>query len=123
MNKNKFLPFIIGGVVVLIVVAVVLIQNSQKTYVVSSPTQNPDRTATTTYSSAQVATHNSQASCWTSINGGVYDVTAWILKHPGGSRAILSLCGKDGSSAFNDQHGGERRPEAELASFKIGVLK
>ena len=81
------------------------------------PTQAPG-----TFTLAQVALHNSSASCYTTINGMVYDVTAWIGRHPGGAQAILSLCGKDGSAAFNDQHGGQRRPEQELASFKIGTL-
>jgi cytochrome b involved in lipid metabolism len=74
------------------------------------------------YTMADVAKHNSQASCWTAINGNVYDVTTWINQHPGGAEAILSLCGTDGSAAFNGQHGGQRRPEQELASFKIGAL-
>ncbi len=73
-------------------------------------------------SMAVVATHNSGSSCWTAINGSVYDVTSWINQHPGGPDAILSLCGKDGSAAFNGQHGGQARPANELATFKIGVL-
>ena len=77
----------------------------------------------TSYSLADVATHKDGTSCWTTINGGVYDVTSWINQHPGGQEAILSLCGKDGSSTFTDQHGGQMRPEQELAGFKIGVLK
>ncbi len=72
---------------------------------------------------AEVAIHNSAQSCWTAIDGNVYDVTSWISRHPGGAQAILSLCGKDGSVAFNGQHGGQRRPASELAGFKIGVLK
>lgn len=75
------------------------------------------------YTMADVAAHNTQQSCWTAINGSVYNVTSWISQHPGGRQAIISLCGKDGSSAFDGQHGGQARPEAELASFKIGVLK
>ncbi len=74
------------------------------------------------YTLAQVATHGSQASCWTAINGKVYDVTTWISQHPGGQQAILSLCGKDGSAAFNGQHGGQARPASELATFLIGTL-
>jgi cytochrome b involved in lipid metabolism len=66
--------------------------------------------------------HNSKADCWTTINGGVYNVSAWIAKHPGGAEAIIGLCGIDGSDAFNGQHGGERRPATELAGFKIGDL-
>ncbi len=76
----------------------------------------------TTYAMADVAAHNSGASCWTAINGGVYDVTSWIKQHPGGQQAILSLCGTDGSAAFNGQHGGQARPASELATFKIGTL-
>lgn len=87
----------------------------------TTPT-TPTPTSSTSFTSAQVATHASEASCWTSINGNVYDVTSWISKHPGGKRAILSLCGHDGTAAFEGQHGGQARPESELASFKIGTL-
>ncbi len=80
-------------------------------------------TTTKSYTLAEVAVHKDSKSCWTAINGGVYDVTAWISQHPGGSGPILALCGKDGSSAFDNQHGGQRRPEQELAGFKIGTLK
>ncbi len=79
-------------------------------------------TASGTYTMAVVATHDSSASCWTTINSSVYDVTTWITQHPGGQQAILGLCGKDGTAAFTGQHGGQPRPEKELASFKIGVL-
>ncbi len=72
---------------------------------------------------AEVATHNSSSSCWTVVNGSVYDVTNWIARHPGGQGAIKGMCGVDATSAFSSQHGGESRPESTLASFKIGVLK
>lgn len=75
------------------------------------------------YSSADVATHNSRTSCWSIINGGVYDLTSWIPKHPGGEQAILSMCGKDGSARFNGQHGGAKMQAQILAGFKIGVAK
>lgn len=74
------------------------------------------------YTLTDVTKHNTAADCWTAINGGVYSVTAWISKHPGGAQAIIGLCGIDGSAAFDGQHGGERRPATELASFKIGDL-
>lgn len=76
-----------------------------------------------TYSLADISTHNNKTSCYTAVNGNVYDVTSWISQHPGGASAILSLCGKDGSDLFNNQHGGQRRPEAELANFLIGKLQ
>ena len=91
---------------------------------VSSPSLPPTKppSSPTAYTLAQVATHDSAASCWSAINGKVYDLTSWINQHPGGPQAILSICGVDGSSAFNDQHGGQSRPANELAGFAIGTL-
>lgn len=86
-------------------------------------TQGTTRTATASgYTLSDVAKHSSASSCWAAINGNVYDLTHWINQHPGGSGAILSLCGTDGSAAFNAQHGGQGRPEQELANFYIGKL-
>ncbi|MCE9585052.1 cytochrome b5 domain-containing protein [Candidatus Nomurabacteria bacterium] len=123
----------LSAVVIFIIGAVVIINKKTYTPIENNPIQNTpvNNTNTSTtktntekiYTMVDVQKHNSQSSCWTAINGAVYDVTSWISQHPGGAGAILSLCGKDGSSAFNDQHGGQRRPEQELASFKIGVLK
>ncbi|MFZ2621068.1 MAG: cytochrome b5-like heme/steroid binding domain-containing protein [Minisyncoccia bacterium] len=94
-------------------------RGSSPSQVVSVPTSIP---STTTFTLAQVATHNSSASCYSVVNGGVYDLTAWIGQHPGGSSAIKSMCGVDASDAFNGQHGGQARPASELTGFKIGVL-
>lgn len=75
-----------------------------------------------TYTLTDVATHNSETSCWTAINGKVYDVTSWIAQHPGGPDHIIQLCGTDGSAAFNGQHSGQAQPANELATFYIGDL-
>ncbi len=83
----------------------------------------PPSTTLGSYTLAEVATHNTSASCWTVVSGNVYNVTSWISAHPGGSGAIKGMCGVDASSAFNGQHGGQSRPVSELAGFKIGVLK
>ena len=72
---------------------------------------------------AEVAAHADASSCWSAINGSVYNLTTWIGQHPGGQSAIKSLCGKDGSATFNNQHGGSAPQENRLASFKIGTLK
>lgn len=85
-------------------------------------TQAQAQTGSKEYSLADVAAHKDGTSCWTAINGEVYDLTSWIAQHPGGEGAILSICGKDGSDAFNNQHGGQGKPEAALATFKIGGL-
>lgn len=86
-------------------------------------TPPPVGSTVTSYTLADVKLHNTKASCWTAVMGSVYDVTPWISQHPGGSAAIIGMCGIDASAAFNGQHGGASRPASELASFKIGVLK
>lgn len=79
--------------------------------------------ASGTISLADVATHNSPSDCWSAIDGKVYNLTAWIERHPGGAVVINALCGKDGSAGFNGQHQGQRRPADELARFLVGDLK
>ena len=70
----------------------------------------------------EVANHADSKSCWSAIDGSVYDLTDWIGKHPGGATVIKAICGKDGSNAFNGQHAGQKRPADFLASYKIGEL-
>ncbi len=89
-----------------------------------TPTTKPASTDTKGgYTLATVATHNTQADCWSAVNGSVYDLTSWVSRHPGGSRAIIGMCGKDASAAFNRQHGSAGRPQAALALLKIGSLQ
>lgn len=84
------------------------------------------QTATTTdpsrYTQAQVATHNVSKDCWAIIQGNVYDLTSWIAQHPGGKAAILTICGKDGTSAFEGQHAGNGQVQNLLATFKVGTI-
>jgi hypothetical protein len=74
------------------------------------------------YTLAQVQQHSSATSCWTVVNGGVYDVTSWITQHEGGQAPILGLCGIDGTSAFVAQHGSVGKAVNQLKQFKIGTL-
>lgn len=78
--------------------------------------------ATTTIAMADLAAHGTQADCWVGIEGNVYDLTAYLDKHPGGSDKIVGLCGTDGTSAFTGEHGSEQKPAAVLAGAQIGVL-
>lgn len=71
---------------------------------------------------ADIAYHNSSASCYTAVRGVVYDLTAFMTKHPGGAANILKICGKDGSSAFERKYGGRPEPEQELKGHEIGIL-
>lgn len=145
MNK-KYIGFAIVAVVVIF--AIIMIKKNNTIVPTVSENNNPvdstqttgevkaeitiDSTATTavtttpvtkTFTLADVMTHNTETDCYSAINGNVYDLTAWIKKHPGGDRNILRICGLDGSSAFNGQHGTDLKPERILAGFEVGTLR
>jgi cytochrome b involved in lipid metabolism len=88
----------------------------------ANPAPN-DNTNLKVYTQAQVAEKNSKASCWTIINGDVYDITSYVPKHPGGEDNITQVCGKDGSQLFakpmEHKEGGASNV---ITEFKIGTL-
>lgn len=89
----------------------------------STPTPSPVVTPTPTgYTMAQVKANNTAKSCWSVIDGYVYNLTNWINSHPGGSGAILFLCGTDGTNAFKAQHEYNSRAVARLDGFRLGPL-
>jgi hypothetical protein len=107
--------------------------------VTATPTPTPTATATPTptvsatptptptpvvtgYTMAQVRANNTAKSCWTAIDGYVYNLTNWISAHPGGSGAILFLCGTDGTNAFKAQHENQTKPAIRLDGYRIGPL-
>ena len=74
------------------------------------------------YTMEKVRANNSEASCWSVIDGNVYDLTQWIASHPGGKGNILSLCGKNGTAEFASKHRGDGNPQARLKGFLLGPL-
>lgn len=86
-------------------------------------TEAPEEVPESPFTLAEVAQHATAQDCWSVVNGNVYDLTQWISEHPGGSGPIESMCGVDATTAFNNQHNSQNEPEAELASFKIGILR
>ncbi len=87
-----------------------------------SPTPEPEMTTQTGYTMAKVKENNSASSCWSVINGNVYNLTQWINSHPGGPSVIRGLCGVDGTSSFNGKHRGQGNPTTTLASYLLGPL-
>lgn len=73
----------------------------------------------------EVARHGSEGDCWMAIDGGVYDLTAYLPAHPTPLRVILAWCGKDASEGMHTKgRGREHSPAAwaELEEYRIGVL-
>ena len=90
-----------------------------------TPTPKPTPSPTPTrvgYTMDQVKANNSSASCWSVIDGNVYDLTRWINSHPGGAGSIRGLCGIDGTQEFNRQHYGQRDPLQRLKLYLLGPL-
>ena len=72
-------------------------------------------------SAAEVARHDHPNDCWVIVDGSVYDVTAFLDQHPGGS-AALSKHGRGGCdvSAHFHRIGHSQSAKAKLASLRIG---
>jgi cytochrome b involved in lipid metabolism len=84
--------------------------NSAQSTAKSATTNSAASTVTppppgTTYTTAQVATHNIQSDCWIIISGKVYNVTSFMASHPGGVTAIRTRCGTDSTTVFTTSAG------------------
>jgi hypothetical protein len=89
----------------------------------ATPTPEPAKSAEALYTMAKVRENNSASSCWSAINGNVYNLTQWISSHPGGASVIRGLCGTDGTSSFNARHRGQGNPTSTLAGYLLGPLE
>jgi cytochrome b involved in lipid metabolism len=87
----------------------------------TSPTPTPT-VAPTAYTMEEVKKRNTAASCWSVIDGNIYDLTKWIPLHRGGPQAITFLCGKDGTSSFKAQHANQSSPVSTLSRYLVAPL-
>ncbi|KAE8552582.1 hypothetical protein TMatcc_008049 [Talaromyces marneffei ATCC 18224] len=51
-----------------------------------------------------IALHSDSSDCWIIVNGKVWDVTNFLVNHPGGADVIFCHAGKDASFAYNQVH-------------------
>jgi L-lactate dehydrogenase (cytochrome) len=49
---------------------------------------------------AELQRHTTRSSLWVLINGIVYDLTAFLSSHPGGTDPLLKYAGKDATWAL-----------------------
>ncbi|KAH7720091.1 Cytochrome b5-like Heme/Steroid binding domain containing protein [Aphelenchoides avenae] len=74
-----------------------------------------------TISAAEVAKHNSEESIWIILDDKVYDVTRFLMEHPGGEEVLLQQAGQDATESFNDVgHSADAREMAR--EYLIGQL-
>jgi len=84
--------------------------------------------STDTFTSDQVATHDTTTDCWLIINDKVYSVGKFLGEHPGGASTITPYCGKEATRAFDTQDRGPRaghssRASQMLADYLVGSMK
>jgi len=70
----------------------------------------------------QVGKHNREDDCWIAIDGRVFNVTAFMLKHPGGKGSLMSVAGKDATAKFHGLHEAEIL-EQHAPELCVGVLR
>ncbi|XP_064599234.1 uncharacterized protein LOC135465813 [Liolophura sinensis] len=81
----------------------------------------PNTDQVTCYSMKEVKQHCDHTSCWIVFRDRVYDVTAFLEQHPGGTDIILENAGRDVTVTFEEK-GHSRLAHEILEQYHIGFL-
>lgn len=123
-NTKKSKPFLIAGLIALLLILGLFVFKSLNN--TNENTKTSSEADTKIIDLSEIATHNSKDSCWTAIDGGVYDITNFISKHEGGDR-ILAVCGINGSDLFSGKNpmgrAHNQMAKTLLSKMKIGKLQ
>lgn len=46
--------------------------------------------------------HNTKEDAWSAFHGKVYNITPYILFHPGGEKELMRVAGRDGTKLFSE---------------------
>jgi cytochrome b involved in lipid metabolism len=125
MNKLKYTLIFVTSALIL---GACTQQSPPETTTSSStpPTETISESNPSSYSLTEVALHNTPTDCWMAIDGKVYDVSNYALKHPGGD-TVYQGCGQDATKLFNTRPMGSKTPHSNTArsflpNFYIGEL-
>lgn len=132
MNNKKILIVSILIFVLLIVSGFLLFLRNSDPAQTNETTSNSQSNDAKFFSAEQVAEHSTQNNCWTIIDDGVYDITSYLPRHPGGDE-IQRACGANGTSLFKTRTTDEGEkigtgtPHSstasnQLKSFRVGNL-
>ena len=85
------------------------------------------KTTSSVYDFEEVARHASPEDCWTVIENSVYDLSAYIGRHPGGVE-IEKACGTDATELFTKRESsgqpiGSGMPHSDVAREQLERLK
>jgi cytochrome b involved in lipid metabolism len=75
---------------------------------------------------SEVAKHSTRSDCWIIVSGSVYNVTNYLVSHPGGAPIIIPTCGGDATQAYGTKGGSgashSGSANQDLSSLLIGQV-
>lgn len=74
-----------------------------------------------TYKVEEVEKHSTGEDCWIIYESRVYDVTSFLMEHPGGEDLILGEAGRDATDAFENAAHSTKAREM-LSKYVIGEV-
>lgn len=74
------------------------------------------------YTWEEVAKHNAEDDMWVTIEDRVYDITAWVSRHPGGVEVLRLVAGRDITIAFDSYHPFTTKAKDMVGKYHIGTL-
>lgn len=75
---------------------------------------------------AEIAAHARADDCWMAVAGEVYDITAYVERHPAEPEVLLPWCGREATEAYRTKLRGRphsARADALLAQYRVGTLR
>eukprot|EP00747_Dinoflagellata_sp_TGD_P104432 gnl/TRDRNA2_/TRDRNA2_169248_c1_seq1.p1 gnl/TRDRNA2_/TRDRNA2_169248_c1~~gnl/TRDRNA2_/TRDRNA2_169248_c1_seq1.p1 ORF type:complete len:911 (+),score=115.94 gnl/TRDRNA2_/TRDRNA2_169248_c1_seq1:291-2735(+) len=72
---------------------------------------------------SHVARHHHTTDCWVVFDGYVYDLTQFLMEHPGGPKILLDKAGRDCTADFDRAHGLQNsRVRGMFAPYLLGPV-
>ena len=122
MKKLVYTAFVAFWSVVL---TVILLDSLQRGETASEPSPAPGPDAR--YTLEQLAEHDLASDCWMAIEGGIYNVTEYLSRHPTDDDVITEWCGREATEAMRTKGKSEGRDHSKrawrmLERYRIGSL-
>ena len=118
MNKLCYSAFIVFCSSIATIMALGLMAEEPREMTGASPTSRLTLDA--------VAIHNTQEDCWMAIEGKVYDLTAYLDRHPTPPEILLPYCGTDATKGMRTKGYGNDHSQfawGMLEKYHIGALE
>ena len=88
--------------------------------------EQPAVASNESYSLEEIGEHGSEDDCWMAIEGKVYDLTAYLGRHPAGSAIMISWCGREATEGMRTKGYGPDHSDfawQQLEDYLIGNLE